>query len=74
MLNKYKIGDHVIYKIEGKEYHGEIHEIKAQTRRFNATSAREGYSVILWEVPLAYMAFGTSYRIQEKDILGFFTN
>lgn len=70
MLNKYQIGDRVIYKLNGKILEGEVYEIRAQTRRLNATSARDGYSIVLEDQPIGYKILGSTYRVQDRDIIG----
>ena len=68
--NKYHIGDRIKFLNEfGKEHTGTIYEIKALTKRHNASTFKEGYSEIVKDAALGYKCLGFNNRVRGVDIL-----
>ena len=68
-MNKYQIGDLVETKTDNGIKVGRIYEIKAITKRYGATTQKEGFSVIVETACLGYRILGYQNRIREVDII-----
>jgi hypothetical protein len=70
-MNQYQIGDKIKYRDEnGNLKDGTIYEIKAPTKRHNASSAHPGYSEIINTAEMGYKCLGSCSRVRGRDILG----